>query len=132
MPGPESPRTADKCARSSAFLMLTAAQRQTTAIKSDKQWESQWREHERTKVQKEREHSQKIVHRQREVSAQIMARQKELADEEERQKLEVRQQIVESTREHEEVAMTSARRAAMKQAEQYQEHLKEVREQRES
>ena len=32
--------------------MLTAAQRQTTAIKSDKQWESQWREHERTKVQK--------------------------------------------------------------------------------
>ena len=94
MPAPDSPRTADKLAKSQAFLILMHASEEERAKMADKQWEKRYGQYENQKAERERHHREKIVSRQREVAASVDARMRELQEEEEEAKHEMMNQMI--------------------------------------
>ena len=126
MPAPDSPRTADKLAKSRAFIMLTNANEQVKAINMDRTWEKRLGDYQSKKAAGERHQREKIVSRQREVANQHVLKLQEMEadDEEAKQLLSVRLQ--EYAREEEE-AQLSARSSAERQAQQYEQHLAAMR-----
>jgi len=126
MPAAESPRTAEKVARSRAFSMLTASQRLATSMKTDKKWEAGWSRYSGDRKEKEHQHQMMLLARQRDVANMVEERDREFDIETERAKLENRMQIMELQHQDEEHALLSARAEATRQAAMYQSHLEEV------
>ena len=71
---PDSPRTAEALSKSRAFSILRATENTAKAIRTDKQWASQYEDLQKLKDQRSKEHANRIVARQREVGRSTRAR----------------------------------------------------------
>ena len=122
---PDSPRTFARIAKARATNMMTEAELQRRAARSDADWERSLERHEAARLAKERAHERCVVDRQREIAQAVSERERALADEAESAKAETRRRLYEEERRRERERVRAERAASKRQAEQYELSLRD-------
>ena len=123
----DSPRTAEKIARSRAFLMMSSAEHTSMAMKQDKAWEKGLTIYEDKKKAQDDKKQVAIVRRQQELAHKLERDAHDHREEEDSMRVETIRQITETQRQRETAELLSTRSVAALQKTQYNTHVEQIK-----